>query len=341
MQFEMPNLNTQSRGLGFAIGGAIVAAVGTMLLPIHWLEAITGVTGISEMFPSTAAPLGDTARALIAFMTGVIVFVLLAARLSKRNSVEVKASPAKAAVSIETFGAENSDAETAMPVGVSLVSQLRAKATAALARLRGQDVSDDDGNPLKLRNRDIHPDAPARRPISANRDFADLGGQSAAPYVPEIALPTGPLVQKQKAEPAIVAPAHVAPVHVAPAAAPVASEPDLPTPAMNAEMDLPRMVDNLEAVLAERSAKLERLENIAQRICTQSAQNGRPLDIPAESPDANIVSEVTVDRDANLWAERRLAAVEPTGSAIRQPRNGDEALRSALETLHRMNARSG
>lgn len=54
-----------------AVTGGTVAAAATMFIPAEIIESLTMASGLSELVPATAAPLGDTARALIAFATGV------------------------------------------------------------------------------------------------------------------------------------------------------------------------------------------------------------------------------------------------------------------------------
>ena len=68
MRKSMPS--NQMKALTMAMAGATVAAVATMFVPASMLEGLTGATGLSEIVPPAAAPLGDTARALIAFAAG-------------------------------------------------------------------------------------------------------------------------------------------------------------------------------------------------------------------------------------------------------------------------------
>ncbi len=345
MNMNMLAANDQKRFLTIAGGGAIIAAVGTMLVPTAVLEALTGATGLSEIFQATAAPLGDTARALIAFATGVIAFALLALWLSKKNgnTTESVAPTFNAAPVEQTEFATERKASAA-----SLVSQLRAKFEQIVSRARGKaDAQDMDDYP-KLRSRDVHPDAPARRPLLANRDLADIGSRAPDDYVPEVLLPAAgsPLMAKKLPAVADEAPVFVpAPVPVVAvvqgpevAIAP-AAEPMVPNFGVefDAEDDgLLPMVDKLEAALAQRQAQLEKLESISRRIAEEAQTTAMPLAMPLAMPVVAPVAEV----EDHPVVERRLEAVEATGSAIPQPRNGDDALRSALETLHRMNARS-
>ena len=65
-------LDHQTQAVAMATGGAAIAAIAAMFVPTGIWETLTGSTGVSEMIPATAAPLGDTARALISFAFGAL-----------------------------------------------------------------------------------------------------------------------------------------------------------------------------------------------------------------------------------------------------------------------------
>ena len=67
----------QTAALGIAMAGAALAAVTTMLVPASLLEGVAESSGLSELIPAAGAPLGDTARALIAFATGTMTLAAL------------------------------------------------------------------------------------------------------------------------------------------------------------------------------------------------------------------------------------------------------------------------
>ncbi len=350
MNVKLQTASDQKRSLAIAGGGAILAAVGTMFLPIGLLEGVIGATGLSELFPSVAAPLGDTARAMIAFATGILGFALIAlwqSRKSGKSGHEDKNS-ANAPLTAEPENLTKTDDDMNIGAAVSetLFGKMRATLGNLTARARGAGADNDMDDTLKLRTRDIHPDAPARRPLQANRDLADIGTRPPEPYIQEVALPAAsPLLSKPRPlvlEPEVVAAAEpdieACPVvEVAPA--PIAQS-DNPS----AQGSLAGMVENLEAALAVRQEQLKKLESFARRVTEETAVVREPtasdvMAAPVVLADA-VAPEAMVEIEAEPVIERRLEAVQPTGSAIPQPRNGDEALRSALETLHRMNARS-
>lgn len=64
-----------TRAISMVIATAALVATGMMFVPVAVLESVTGSTGISELIPATGAPLGDFARAVIAFGTGAITLV--------------------------------------------------------------------------------------------------------------------------------------------------------------------------------------------------------------------------------------------------------------------------
>jgi hypothetical protein len=314
MKQMMHNAKGPMQSMAFAFGGAVMAAIVTMFVPIGLMESIIGTTGISEMFPAMAAPLGDTARALIAFTVGVLAFAVLALLLSKKGETVVKtAKPDHQEDDRVSFGLERFNGEAPQEKGPSFFDNLREK----FGQLRhsGRGESDDDFADLpKLRSRDAHPDAPARPPISAHRDFGEPG-VIPAPLVQ-------PAVEQAIAEP------EPAPIPE-PAAAPVV-EADA-TPKDTSPANLADIVSNLEMALLRRQEELHKLEDIARRVMAQSVA-GQELETTA------IETPVVVEDAAPA---RRLEAVTPSGGGMTQrPRGGDEALRSALETLHRMNARS-
>jgi hypothetical protein len=267
-------LDGQMRALAIALGGAIVMSVVAMLVPVGVWEAITGSTGISELIPATGAPLGDTARAMIAFLFGACTFAVLALLLLRKPA---QAAPEKPTVDI---------AEPVMPESESgsFVAKMRGRINDFVESRRNGVVVTELSDLPKLRAGDAHPDAPPRRPISAHADFA--------PVVPEAVIEEA----------------------VAGAVAEVA------VPSADAEA-VSHMVDRLEAAVAQRQDQLAKLEALAQ------SEIAKP-EVAVEKVEAEIVEPAP-----------RLEAV-PSAPTKSGPDEMDAALRSALETLHRMNART-
>lgn len=55
-----------------AIASGAVVATGMMFVPVGALEGLIGSTGLSKLISATGAPLGDFARAMIAYVTGAV-----------------------------------------------------------------------------------------------------------------------------------------------------------------------------------------------------------------------------------------------------------------------------
>jgi hypothetical protein len=275
-------LSGSMRAVAFAIGAAIVTSVLAMLVPVRVFESFTGATGISEIFPASGAPLGDTARATIAFLFGLLAFAVTAMILLRKptggmNAAQV-ASVAKADKPVED--------------GPSFVAKMKARISDFAEKRRTEGVTELSDLP-KLRTGDAHPDAPPRRPISAHTDFALPIAE------PEVVVSVEQIAEPQPVE---------ATVEVAPE--PVAAEP----------AEIASMVERLEAAVSARQDQLAKLETLVQ------AQAVQPAIVP-ERVEAEIVTE----------PQPRLEAVP---RAPKAPDEMDAALRSALETLHRMTART-
>lgn len=169
-------MDGQIRALAIALAGAAATAVAAMFVPTAIYETITGSTGISEVFPSTKAPLGDTARALIAFATAALAFALLSAFLLRQNASPVvraaaPAAPVSPAAPIVQLDREDNVIADSKP---SAFDALKKKLSDFVeSRRKGSDGIKDLADLPKLRAEDAHPDAPPRRPISAHRDFGE------------------------------------------------------------------------------------------------------------------------------------------------------------------------
>jgi hypothetical protein len=161
----------KTKRIGMAIGASIIAAVSTMFVPRGLLESLTGATGLSELFPATAAPLGDKARALIAFAAGAVTMAVSFGLLSRNNN-----NDSQSEVAGMTPHEQKNDAPQP-----ALLGQIKARLV-GLKSLKMPWTRDSASNDVyelsdlpKLRSQDAHPDMPRRRPISAASDFGDIG----------------------------------------------------------------------------------------------------------------------------------------------------------------------
>ena len=176
--------NERTKVIGLAIGASICAAVATMFVPTALLEAITGATGLSELVPATAAPLGDKARAMIAFAAGAVTMMVALGFLSRKNinsQTEVKTMAVN----------ERADTED-NPLFSQIIRRFGGFKGLKMPWKRNaasNDVYELSDLP-ELRAQDAHPDTPRRRPISAASDFGDVGLDGKRVYMPDVPLPT-------------------------------------------------------------------------------------------------------------------------------------------------------
>lgn len=180
--------NERTKAIGMAIGAGITAAVATMFVPTSMLEAVTGATGLSELVPATAAPLGDKARAIIAFATGAVTLALAIGMLSRSN--KTAATPAGSAAANrapDKFTAEGDEREST-PLLSQIQQRLGAFKMPWARNAAPGDVYELSDLP-QLRTQDSHPDTPRRRPISAATDFGDIGLDGKQVYIPDVSLP--------------------------------------------------------------------------------------------------------------------------------------------------------
>lgn len=313
------------RALAIALGGAILTSVIAMLIPVSVFEAITGATGFSELVPATGAPLGDTARAMIAFGFGAIAFAVLAVFLLRRPSV-AKAPTATA----ETVSKKVTD-------GPSFMDKMRAKLNDITMGGSNADAVKELSDLPKLRAGDAHPDAPPRRPISAHRDFGEV--DTGVPAVAEPAMEVA-----------------VEPVVEAAAAAPVEAvvEPQAAESTSTNAATVTSMVDRLEWAVAERQEQIAKLEALASAEIAKPELPVQPATVevaaaPELKPEPK--SEITTPGTRqSILSQQNLAqpiSAQPVLEVVVSESvtelvedDMDAALRSALETLHRMNART-
>jgi hypothetical protein len=151
------------------------SALAMLSVPIPLIELVVASTGISETIPAAAPPLGFTARAAMAgfaALLGMGVSLALNPRVAAQDDVE----EAEQAGLNDWLNTESEPKESKMGFALSKLTSF----TRGRHRERaGSDLAD----PLPvLRRADSHPDAPARRPIFASRDFegADIFALSPA-----------------------------------------------------------------------------------------------------------------------------------------------------------------
>jgi hypothetical protein len=286
-------IDATMRALAIALGGAVVTSVIAMFIPVSLFEAITGATGISELVPATGAPLGDTARAIIAFGFGALAFAALSGYNLRKPGMTKAATKAPNAA-VEAVATESLATEG---TGPSFMDKMRAKISDYTESRRNANAVTELSDLPKLRAGDAHPDAPPRRPISAHRDFGEVVGEDSIEEA--VVAPVESVVELQTTETASDA------------------------------ATVTHMVDRLEFAVMQRQDQLAKLEALA------SAEIAKPeMVAPVIDAEVQPIQVVEPPRQTILEAVPSEPAKELADDDM------DAALRSALETLHRMNVRT-
>lgn len=289
------------------MAGAIVAAVTTMFVPVGLLENIAGSTGLSELVPAARAPLGDTARALIAFGAGAFILALLTYVLIRLDGASAARPDMLAAV---PDWAEEPE-QMAKPDRLARL-KIAGMSMPKMPWVQDVDAITDLSDLPKLRMGDTHPDAPPRRPLFAQQDLPALDlTELAISVTPEPAAAS----QAQPDAGFVEAAASVPP-------APVVEVADV-------QPTLAEMVAQLEMAVAERQKQLAELEVVAAQLASRQPEAPVTMDDVAETiPDSDITFEPT--RDGR-------PALEIVPEFVAKDDDMDSALAAALATLHRMN----
>lgn len=317
MRKSLPN--TQMRALAMAMAGASVAAVATMFVPVGILEGVAGSTGLSELVPAARAPLGDTARALIAFGAGAMTLAVLAYVLLRQDGSPAK--QATASIPVSEWASDNDDA----PSFKDRLSRIKLPPMALpkMPWVKDEDDITDLADLPKLRNGDSHPDAPPRRPLVASMDLPVLD----LAEMPEALAG----VEEESIEPSPVIEASVAAASHEVAAEPAPES----SVAVEHQPTLAEMVAQLEAAVSERQKQLAELESVAIELAASRVAAQQPATETRSQPDVAIPDESTAVV-APPRAERPPLEAVPSPSV--KDDDIDSALAAALATLHRMNA---
>ncbi len=369
MAVSRPNINA-AKGLAFPIAASVFAGAATMFVPAAMLESFTGATGLSEIFPATAAPLGDTARALIAFSTGALTMAMTAILSNRKGPKTMAAHQFKPVFTDTVEEATPSVVSKIMSrlagiskIGLTLPNMPWRKGAGAVA-----DIRDLDDLP-KVRTADSHPDAAPRRPFSAELDLGSVATEIETPTPTPVSvstpvqapmpLPTAPFWNDPSpvvtdSVPVSMAAANIADlmpemISKAPAAETGAVEAAV-TDTNNVSPSLADMVVQLELAVQQRQLILDRIAAAQNEIAAvSSAVAANPMaGMPAEEAPAQIEIE---QPDAAMshndgyvppyFDRPPLEAVPMAAKPVDDDGEEDEALRAALATLRRMNGQAG
>jgi hypothetical protein len=300
--------NDQMKALAMAMAGATLASVATMFVPAAILESFTGATGLSEMIPAAAAPLGDTARALIAFGVGAFTLAVLAYLLLRQERAPRIVVPESVPTSFDD-----------MQEVTSFKDRLARIAMPKMPWNKGDDDITELADLPKLRNGDSHPDAPPRRPLVASEDLPTLDAGTIAFGQPatEDAAPNDAqdIEALEEPQPKLSElPHQIAGVVAAPAT--VTPNEIQPT--------LAEMVAQLEAAVAERQSQLNELEAVAAQLGSGQVMTTVPAD------------QVVAEEQNFDHARMERPPLEVVPASVKDD-DIDSALAAALATLHRMN----
>ena len=322
-----------------ALAGGIAAALVIATLPHVYLENIIGATGLSEIIPAAAPPLGNTARGLIAAMAGLVSTSALYLFLNhKTNSLEGGSDMSLAIRRNLTPDPIEEGREVKTRFSLP---KLKFSAKSLTKFLKKPKKSPGQVTELKdlpnVRSADRHPDAPARQPIFASTDLgAPLAEKIKRFEQPEaeenqVVVPEPP-AQESEAATSLVA--DEAP-HSSPEQVPSAAQPDniVPQAAATAphdnldELSLAQLADRLEAGLR----RLEALDGLRQSVPAASA--------PAIPSEETVSTERASEPPAPVSAPP-LRSVDTAVTDMHEARQADmdAALKAALGTLERMTA---
>lgn len=275
--------------LAKALLGAMGAGLLLFSLPVGLVETVVASSGLSEAIPAAAPPLGMTARLLLAGFGAVMALGLIGAgKREKRVALLThdKQGRGNGAAGVSKMGFALSK--------LSWLSRDRSKSAPALRRA------------------DAHPDAPARAPIFASRDFGGL----------DIFARTAPGRDEVAAEVAD---------DVAPAAG-------LSIPSMPEEMTEASAFARLQRAFSPETVDAD-YEEIAEPAQPKAAPvTHLSLAELTHRLERGLAQRKRMGRPASVLADMPVEAAVPVRDHVEQ--GVDEALRAALGNLRNMAGRA-
>jgi len=335
-----------------AVAAGVGAALVVVTLPHVYLESAIGATGLSEMVPAAAPPLGNTARGLIAIMAGLVSASAIYYFLNRKGSSDMGV-------------ALREQINAASPIELDLEEEAKAKKSRfSLPKLDTKSLTKFLKKPKKdkarvmdladlpqLRKVDSDPQAPERPSIFEEPAPAVSPALAEAIQPFEEPVPAEPVSVEEAPEISLEIPAEIPTVSedtqtdsdVIP---PMVSTPDAqqptPAPAPVAEtaaedlsdLNIAQLADRLESGL-RRLKQLEEGSVVAAEMPTASAPAAAPTasETVAE-PVAAPVSEAPVMTPPSL---KEVEKSPEDIAAVRQA-DMDAALKAALGTLEKMTA---
>lgn len=155
---------TRFKNPAMALVGGIAAALVVATLPSVYLEKIIGMTGLAEIVSAAAPPLGNTAKSLLAVFAGLFSTSVIFYFLHRKGDADMGLAIRKLA-NWEEEKAEWEEQKAKPKKGKFSLKRLLQK-----PKKKKNEVKDLSDLP-NLREKDTHPDAPARQPIFADKDL--------------------------------------------------------------------------------------------------------------------------------------------------------------------------
>ncbi|MEH6789995.1 hypothetical protein [Parasphingorhabdus sp.] len=315
-----------------AAAGGIAAALVVATLPHVYLEDIVGATGLSEIVPAAAPPLGNTARGLITVVAGLIsasaIYLFLSHKTKSHEGGSAMGLAMRKNMITDTADSDREDKSR------FAVPKLNFSAKSLTRFLKKPKKSPGQVTDLKdlpdIRSADRHPDAPARQPIFASSDLGAPLAEKIQRFDQPLFDHDGPVVVAPAEQQATVQEARSSDAPSRWDEAPAAVGNDEKAQADKAEtrkddlsaLTLAQLADRLEAGLS----RLDALQ-MAESDDSHRAQ-------PAPSP----VSAVSASPEpVSIPPLRSVGPVADEGADNRQA-DMDAALKAALGTLERMTA---
>ena len=303
----------QLRAVRTAIFAGIVVAVSAMFVPVAILEVVMRVTGVSGVFQATAAPMGDAARAVIAFSAGAVTLALMSVVLMRGSAGTVDAD-----IYDHTAAGLPETDDDLMPTWKERFAGLGLPAL-KLSRMpwvKGNNDIMEFVDLPKLRNSDVHPDAPARQPLLVSQDLPALDLAETDVTVAVVAPVADDIID------------NISPLDLSVEPVAIAEEPS------DSQPSLAEMVAQLEASVSQRQQQLADLELVAANLAAKKTDVAQvtfeePAEpVPLPEPEVERVRQIRPVLEA-------VPASQPHDEDM------DAALAAALATLHRMNGTGG
>lgn len=318
-----------------ALAGGIGAALVIATLPHVYLENIVGFTGLSEIVPAAAPPLGNTARGLIAVMAGLVSASAIYFFINHKGTSDMGVALREQINAAQPVELEQDEEQGKRRFSMPKLALNTRSLTRFLKKPKEKNSDEKQVMDLAdlpmLRDGDRHPDAPARRPIFAESDLGTPLASEIRPFdqeapVAEQAAPAEPIAPPVAAESVsnvqgaapleLNQPAETVPAPSAEMAEQPAAQEDL------SGLSLSQLADRLEFGLR----RLKQLELASETVASVTAEREAPAPVAEPEPVAA--------------TQPPLKPVETTLEDIRsnQQADMDAALKAALGTLERMTA---